>query len=203
MQADDMSRRIRLRGRHAIGKCAFTIVDADVYAELNQYAWKAKPNGSDNNVYAVRNVRINGRYVTVRMHRVVLGYGGKLDIDHINGDPLDNRRRNLRIATRSENVRNRKVERHACVCVACGTEFEAEQSKGAPIRSYCSEACIKAAARKRVEVVRSGGWRDKVCEHCAVAFLATAGHQRFCSAVCRDAAKYRRKQQSGSTSHQD
>ena len=40
------------------------------------------------------------------MHRVIMGNPKGVMIDHVNGDKLDNRRSNLRLATRSENFAN-------------------------------------------------------------------------------------------------
>jgi hypothetical protein len=42
------------------------------------------------------------------LHRLILGLvpGDGLEVDHINGDPLDNRRANLRAVTRAQNCQN-------------------------------------------------------------------------------------------------
>lgn len=41
------------------------------------------------------------------MHRVILSAGDETDVDHVNGDRLDNRRSNLRVCTHFENCANR------------------------------------------------------------------------------------------------
>jgi hypothetical protein len=41
------------------------------------------------------------------MHRQIMGAKEGQEIDHINGNGLDNRRENLRIVTRSQNLANR------------------------------------------------------------------------------------------------
>lgn len=44
------------------------------------------------------------------LHRLLLGdHAG--DVDHINGDPMDNRRRNLRVCTHQQNCFNQKRKR--------------------------------------------------------------------------------------------
>jgi hypothetical protein len=47
----------------------------------------------------------------VLLHRVLLAAERGQIVDHINGDGLDNRRCNLRFATHSQNMANRKVAR--------------------------------------------------------------------------------------------
>lgn len=46
---------------------------------------------------------------TVRIHRLLLGAAKHEEVDHRNHDGMDARRRNIRIATRAENMRNRRM----------------------------------------------------------------------------------------------
>lgn len=60
----------------------------------------------DNNGYARTRTKADG---VLLMHRHLMGLkkGDGLEVDHVNGDGLDNRRSNLRVCTHAENVQNR------------------------------------------------------------------------------------------------
>ncbi len=63
--------------------------------------------------YAVRSITIApNKEKRVWMHREILGLTVGQFADHINGNGLDNRRSNLRIATTSQNGANRRVGRN-------------------------------------------------------------------------------------------
>lgn len=78
-----------------------TIVDDFDYEYLSKFKWCITNNG-----YAGRNCGESRKRLL--MHREIVKPPLGMDIDHINGNKLDNRRSNLRIATRSENMRNSK-----------------------------------------------------------------------------------------------
>jgi hypothetical protein len=82
----------------------WTLVDNEDYATLASWSWYF------NNGYAVRDVRINGVRKSLKMHRVLVAAPDNLEVDHISGDKLDNRRSNLRIVDHAQNMRN--VRRH-------------------------------------------------------------------------------------------
>jgi hypothetical protein len=90
-----------------LSKGAVAIVDDDTYEELSKYKWCINNNG-----YAVRATpgRRDEKRPLIMMHRsiMVLNHGDARDVDHIDGNKLNNQRSNLRICTRAENLRNRK-----------------------------------------------------------------------------------------------
>lgn len=91
----------------------FALVDDIDFAYLNQWKWTLTSNNG-NKLYAARYIRNPKR--TVLMHRIILSCklcGSKFkQTDHVNGNGLDNRRRNLRPATVSENQSNRGCPSH-------------------------------------------------------------------------------------------
>jgi hypothetical protein len=43
------------------------------------------------------------------LHRLLVGASGRMDVDHIDGNGLNNRRSNLRIVTRAQNIQNSRL----------------------------------------------------------------------------------------------
>lgn len=82
----------------------FALVDDANFEYLSQFSWRY------HNGYAARTTsRKSAKRTTVLMHRDVLSTDK--EVDHINGNRLDNTRSNLREATREENCRN--VRKHS------------------------------------------------------------------------------------------
>jgi len=86
------------------GKVA--LVDDYDFEWLNKYKWCVH-GGRNGKFYATR--KENGQCF-VEMHRMIMQATPEVEIDHINGNSLDNQRHNLRACTHAENCRNRKTQ---------------------------------------------------------------------------------------------
>jgi hypothetical protein len=89
----------------------FTIVNSDRYEFLVRWKWYAAWNPSTRSFYAVRSgERFSGKKrKTVKMQRVILGLGPNDPpiADHISGETLDNRDKNLRPINELKSAINR------------------------------------------------------------------------------------------------
>src|ERR1700746_96079 len=83
------------------------IVDAEDFERLSKWNWTAIWCPGTKTFYASR--ADHSRNKRIYIARGVFRYNGKKDVDHRDGNSLNNRKYNLRKATRSQNVCNYKT----------------------------------------------------------------------------------------------
>ena len=91
-------------------RCMFAIVDVDDFEQIGPFRWQAC-NVSGDKWYARRTVKIGGIPRAIYMHRAILNPPYELEVDHIDGNGLNNRRSNLRICSRGKNAQNQRKTR--------------------------------------------------------------------------------------------
>lgn len=86
------------------------LIDEQDIDLIKEFSWEiiVKPNTN----YVIRKTWIEGKTHIIRLHRVILKVQDRswkeVQVDHINGNGLDNRRENLRLVTPSQNMFNSK-----------------------------------------------------------------------------------------------
>ena len=89
----------------------FTQVDDEDFEYLNQWKWHATKR-KGNPMYVERNMVVDGKRKSVKMHRIIMDCEQGKIIDHKDRDSLNNQKCNLRICKHSDNNKNR---------TSCGT----------------------------------------------------------------------------------
>jgi len=98
-------------------------VDDEDFERLAQYRWNVSDSG-----HARRSVRIDGKVKTIYMHHEILTPPPGKEVDHRNCNPLDNRRDNLRIATRGQNNMNKGAQSNSVTGIK-GVSFDKRTGK--------------------------------------------------------------------------
>ena len=99
-----------LSGEYGIGytrKGERYLFDLEDYEYIKNYNWKLNPSG-----YLICQIKRQGKMHIVALHRILVDAPDGMNVDHINGDKLDNRKTNLRFVTYAQNNRNRPLSRH-------------------------------------------------------------------------------------------
>lgn len=107
------------------GKVA--LVDDEDYERLSQFKWWAiRANPQYREVFYAQT-----GYRTARtfMHRMIMNPPEGMFVDHINGDGLDNRKSNLRLATHKENMRNKRYLKPGQTSCKKGVYWDRQNSK--------------------------------------------------------------------------
>lgn len=85
------------------GKVAF--VDDEDYTLVTQHQWRHLNRGSG---YAI--AKASGK--PIYMHRLVTHAPQGMEVDHINGNGLDNQKSNLRVCAQAENLKHQRRARN-------------------------------------------------------------------------------------------
>lgn len=88
-----------------VGRGLFALVDDEDYDRVARHKWWVIENVSGNR-YAM--ARIDGRFIS--MHRFILNPPSHLEVDHRDGNGLNNQKANLRLCTRQQNQWHRRGE---------------------------------------------------------------------------------------------
>ena len=84
-----------------------TYISPEDYPKVSSVHWRTS-HKRNNKVYIIGNVE---KCKPVYLHNFILDYipANGYEVDHLNGNSLDNRRENLQIVSRQENIDNTKV----------------------------------------------------------------------------------------------
>lgn len=106
------SNKYDLTGKYGICYSANTnepiLFDLEDYDKIKDYCWYISFHNNKKDKRVRTNIRdCNNKRTTLFMHKLIMP-NDFMVIDHINRDPLDNRKSNLRICTQAQNTYNRK-----------------------------------------------------------------------------------------------
>lgn len=137
------AKHISLSGKRGEGK--ETIVDTDDYERFSNQKWYLSSQG-----YAIS----AGSKKSRRLHRLITNCPDGMVVDHLNGDPLDNRKNNLRVCTQKENMRNTHNVKG----------YSYDKSKGNYIvrykGKYCGRCGSEEDAKRLYKSAKSGNIQD-------------------------------------------
>jgi len=87
-----------------------SVFDPEFCAPVSLYRWHAHFDGKNTYARRCHHAEIDGRRLSlsVHLHAMVMPSVGDLVVDHRNGDTLDNRVENLRLASMSQNSANQR-----------------------------------------------------------------------------------------------
>lgn len=94
---------------------ATALIDLEDVERCKQYKWHIRKGR--NTPYVIASLPENKK---IHLHRFILNYDGKDDVDHLDGNGLNNRKSNLKVKTHSANMVNQSLDRKGLKKVPSG-----------------------------------------------------------------------------------
>lgn len=89
---------------------ATTVFDIDDIPLVSKYRWRSTIKGTKlTSTYVVTNIKAKGHVEVIYFHRLIMNAPKGIEVDHIDGNPLNNQKSNLRFATRSQQLMNTRM----------------------------------------------------------------------------------------------
>lgn len=122
------------------GECA--IIDDIDYEKVCEYRWKRKiePSGITYVSASAPHPRGIGQ-TTVLIHRIITGARKGMVVDHIDGNPLNNKRDNLRVVTDRDNIRSFQNKRNGKTSKYRGVHWSKYRSR------WVASICIRVGKK--------------------------------------------------------
>jgi hypothetical protein len=137
-----------------LGEGEWTIVDPKEYYLLGNFKWYLSGNGKK--FYAIRNIKTGPRQTKiVTLHREIMKAAKGILVDHKDGNSLDNRRANLRVATHSQNMCNKRVNKNGCTSKFRGVCWNKRERKWETKLSYQRKKLFHGRYDTEVEAAKA------------------------------------------------
>ena len=92
-----LSKQGKNRGKY------FTLVDDEDFDYLNKFNWTYQKKGVS------RMVKLNNKWNNIKLHRLLIQPNKNQQVDHIDRNPLNNQKNNLRVCSASQNSMNTSI----------------------------------------------------------------------------------------------
>jgi hypothetical protein len=165
----------------------WALVDEADAEFVSRFLWQATGNKSSTTTYVKRTCHgADGVAFDIKLHRELLGIADPdIDVDHINGNGLDNRRQNLRACDSAQNMHNARMSRNNTSGFK-GVSWHGKSSKWrATITLKRKHICV-GLFRDKVEAARA---YDKAAVELYGEFARTNESMGLLPALCAEVAK--------------
>ncbi len=142
-----------------------------VFLDDEDYEWAKKFKWNISNGYAKRYENRKG----ILMAREIMNFPAGMDVDHIDRNRLNNRRSNLRVATKTQNAKNK-------------TSLEGSTSKYLGVHLNVAK-CTRVTKKYGMKQYISYSWRARICTNKKYVHLGYFKTESLAALAYNEAAK--------------